>query len=577
MLLKLLIKDFALIDDLDICFENGLNIMTGETGAGKSIIIDAINMVIGERASTDYIRTGKQSFEVEAVFEYNNPGVDNLLKEYGIIPEDNTIIINRQITSQGRSSCRINGKTVTASFLKKIARFIIDIHGQHQHQSLLDKENHLKLLDLMGPADLNIIKENVNEYYNTYLKLKGLLRKKEKNRDDLYKQKERLEYEVDEIEKAHLLNNEDLDLHEQKQILENAEKIFFALEETYNILYKGEELPSVSDNLSKVIVNLEDIKDYFKQVEPIINTLKNTLYEIEDISSTVRNYRESIDFDIRQLDDINSRLDLIERLKSKYNMSISELINYKEQASSALDDVYAIEDEIEQINKQLSGIFEGLMENSAKLHNMRKKVAEKLQDDIKNELTDLGMKNVKFYVNIEQQKGETGLDVNDKNRIKFTKDGFDDVEFLISTNPGEPLKPLAKIVSGGETSRIMLALKGIMAKVDSIPCLIFDEIDAGIGGRAAQIVGEKLSKIAKSHQILCVTHSPQIASLGDAHFLIKKEIKRNISYTRVIHLHDQERVNELARMLGGAEITSKTLAHAKEMLNMSKEIKKIGS
>ena len=238
-------------------------------------------------------------------------------------------------------------------------------------------------------------------------------------------------------------------------------------------------------------------------------------------------------------------------------MSISELINYKEQASSALDDVNAVEDEIDQINRQLSEMFEKLMENSVKLHNMRKKVADKLQDDIKKELTDLGMKNVKFSVNIEQKKGETDVDVNEKNRIKFTKDGFDDVEFLISTNPGEPLKPLAKIVSGGETSRIMLALKGIMAKVDSIPCLIFDEIDAGIGGRTAQIVGEKLSKIAKNHQILCVTHSPQIASLGDAHFLIKKEIKKDISCTRVTRLNGQERINELARMLGGAEITNK--------------------
>jgi DNA repair protein RecN (Recombination protein N) len=577
MLLKLFIKDFALIDDLDICFENGLNIMTGETGAGKSIIIDAINMVIGERASMDYIRTGKQGFEVEAVFEYSNPDIDNLLNEYGITPEDNIIIINRQIISQGRRSlCRINGKTVTVSFLKKIARLIIDIHGQHHHQSLLDKENHLKLLDLMGPNELYVIKENVEEHYNSYLQLRSLLRKKEKELDDLYKQKERLEYEFDEIEKAQLIDNEDIDLRGQKQILENAEKIFFALEEACNMLYKGEELPSVSDNLSSIISSLEDIKEYFKRVEPIIDTLKNILYEIEDISSTVRNYRESIDFDVRQLDEINSRLDLIERLKFKYDMTIPELIDYKKQASVALDDIYLVQDEIQQTNTQLSGILGQLIENSTKLHNVRKKVAKKLQDDIKEELTDLGMKNIKFHVNIERQKVGVDLDLNGC-KTKCTKDGFDDVEFLISTNPGEPLKPLAKIVSGGETSRIMLALKGIMAKVDSISCLIFDEIDAGIGGRAAQIVGEKLSNIARSHQILCVTHSPQIASLGDTHFLIKKEVKGNKTFTRIIRLHGEKRISELARMLGGAEITSKTLAHAKEMLNMSNEIKKNGS
>jgi DNA repair protein RecN (Recombination protein N) len=574
MLLRLIIKNFALIDDMDICFDSGLNILTGETGAGKSIIIDAINMVIGERASTDYIRTGEQNFEIEAVLEYNNPCVDKLLADYGITSEDNTIIVNRQITSQGRSFCKINGKNVPASFLKKISNFIIDIHGQHQHQSLLDKGRHLELLDLMGPDELSMAKTKVKECYNSYRRLKEALAKKKKRRDELYSQKKRLEYEIDEIEKANIVHNEDSNLNSEKQIIENAEKIFSALEESYNILYKGEDFPSISDNLSKIITKLEYVQDNFKQIQPIVNSLTNTLYEFEDISSTLRRYRDSIDFDIRKLDEINSRLNLIESLKAKYNMSLSELINYKEQASAELDTINSTDDDIDQINKQLSITYRDLKDYSKKLHDIRKMVADKLQKEIENELTDLGMKDVKFYVNIEQLKLDgSDFEQNNSDEIRFTKDGFDDIEFMISTNPGEPLKPLSKIVSGGETSRIMLALKSIIAQVDSISCLIFDEIDTGISGRTAQIVGEKLSRIAQNHQILCVTHSPQIASLGDTHFLIKKETKGNTTNTKVTRIEGQERINELARMLGGAKITSKTTAHAKEMLNMAQIIK----
>jgi DNA repair protein RecN (Recombination protein N) len=572
MLLKLHIKDFALIDDLEIDFKGGLNILTGETGAGKSIIIDAVNMIIGERASSEYIRTGKQSAMVEAVFDCDGEALGDLLKEYGIEAEDGLIIITREITEQGRNFCRANGRSVPVSVLKKLGRYLIDIHGQHQHQSLLESNTHMELLDLLGGEEVLTAREDVARIYELSRTFAGRVEDLVKKREELRRHKDILKYEIDEIEKAHLTPGEDVELEEKRRVLENAGKIFAALELAYSLLYLGDEAPSIIDNLGKIISHLEEIKKYFKPVESLSETLKNMLYELQDVAAAIRNYKESVEFDPEMLNEIQSRLELLDRLKAKYNMSIDELLKYKEEAAARLDDVLNIDDEIAELEEELKITNKSLVEKALALHNLRKKTAARLERDISKELQDLGMKGIQFAVNFKWEEDDSGLEVNGR-RYKITRDGFDRVEFLISTNPGEPLKPLAKIVSGGEASRIMLALKNIMAKVDNIPCLIFDEIDAGIGGRTAQIVGEKLSRIAKSHQVLCVTHSPQIASLGDAHFLIKKETLGGKTYTRVSEIRGQDRVNELARMLGGAEITGNTLAHAREMLKLADNIK----
>lgn len=574
MLLKLHIKNFALIDDVEINFKHGLNILTGETGAGKSIIIDAIGMLIGERASIEYIRTGQQTSIVQAVFDCNNnENITKILQEYGIEKEDELLLVDREITTHGRNFCHINGRIVPASVLKKLGKHLIDIHGQHQHQSLLDNQTHLKLLDLLGAEEIDEAKKIVSEYYREYRHLLDMIQKINKKRGEINELKDRLMFEVEEITRASLKPNEDLVLEEEKQILENSEKIFRVLESSYNILYRGEDTPSVIDNINKIISGFEEIKNYYKPVDSFLDFLKNALYEFEDLAINIRALRDSIEFDPQRLNEVQLRLEEIDRLKSKYKMNISELIKYKEQAASRLEEVDNIDEEVNDLYIKLKEIVSKLKESALKLHSLRVQTAEKLERDISKELKELGMKDVKFSVNFTQEPDDEGIEIDEKNKVNITEEGFDRVEFMISTNPGEPLKPLAKIISGGETSRIMLALKNIMAKVDNIPCLIFDEIDTGIGGRAAQIVGEKLSMVARSHQVLCVTHSPQIASLGDTHFLIKKRTQNGVTCTQVLELTGTERVKELARMLGGAKITENTLTHAKEMLELAQKTK----
>jgi len=572
MLLNLCIKNYALIDNVSIAFGPGLNILTGETGAGKSIIIDAINLIIGERASTDFIRTGQQNASVEAVFEYNDNNVDEILKEYGVEPEDNTLIITREINAQGRSVCRLNGKLVPASALKRVGKLLIDIHGQHEHQSLLDSKNHIKILDSLGYEEISKAQSEVKKLYKEYCHIQSQIRQLEKKHMDFCREQDRLRYELDELEKAQLKVNEDTVLQEEKTILENAEKIYGALNFAYNLLYQGAENLSVIDGLSKIVDSLEKVVAFHSQISGISEALTNILYELEDISTNLRNLRDSIDFDMGRLDDINKRLELLDRLKAKYNKSIAELLEYKDQIAADLDLALNIDGEIQELKLTYANIESELIKSAVRLHEQRQKVAEHLEEAISKELQDLGMKNVVFKVDIRVLKDSDGICFGEE-KIAVTEEGIDDVEFLISTNPGEPLKPLAKIISGGESSRIMLALKTILAKVDKISCLIFDEIDTGIGGRTAQAVGEKLSKLARDHQILCVTHSPQIASLGDYHYLIKKESVAEHTLTRVYPIEGQDRINELARMLGGAEITKNTMAHAQEMLNLAKKIK----
>ena len=573
MLIKLSIKNFALIDDLDIDFEDGLNILTGETGAGKSIIIDAISVIVGERASNDYVRTGKSSCEVEAIFDYDDSAIDDVLEEYGIDPEESCLIVNRQITDQGRSYCRVNGKTVPVSVLKKIGKQLVDIHGQHQHQSLLDSERHIRLLDLLGDKELEAAKQDMLAVYKDYVDAFRVIQQLKQKCLNINTERDRLRHEVDEIDKAAPKVDEEILLEEQRQILENAEKIFNVLDFAYCTIYEGYEIPSIIDNLGKVVNSFEDIKEYFRPISPSTEYLSSVLYELEDLATNLRNYRETIDFDMGKLDEIHGRLELLDRLKNKYHMNIGELLKYRDEAAARLEEAMNLGDEIEELTQNLNAVKLNLANKALALHALRKETAKKLETDISGELHDLGMKDIKFSVDFKWDEGESGIEVDNKT-VKINEEGIDKVEFLISTNPGEPLKPLVKIVSGGETSRIMLALKNIMAKIDNIPCLIFDEIDAGIGGRAAQTVGEKLSQIALNHQTLCVTHSPQIASQGDAHYLIKKEVSEGQTYTNVIQIQHQDRVNELARMLGGLEITNNTIAHAREMLNFAKEAKK---
>lgn len=566
MLLKLHIRNFALIDDLDVEFDNGLNVLTGETGAGKSIIIDAINLIIGQRASSKFIRTGKQQAEVEATFKFNSRDIDKILKEHGIEPK-NVLTISRYLTNKGRNYCLLNGRSVPLSVLKRVSKFLIDIHGQNSHQSLFNQHTHKNLLDIFGGNDISIAKDNVKKSFKKYTKIKNQTDELLAEREKLHKIRSKLKYEIEEIENAKIQPDEDKQLEEQRDILQNAEKIFLSLESAYDLLYEGQNVPSILDNLNRVISNLQDIKGYYKKINSVVDFLKNTLYELEDVAETLRNCKDFISFDTSKLDSIQARIDHLDRLKAKYNMGLSELLNYKNLALDKLNRSVILDEKVINLKQELISETDKLIKHAINLHNIRKKTALKLQKAIAKELNDLGMKNIKFHVDVKLAESIDGIKFDNK-KLKITSDGCDSVEFLISTNLGEPLKPLSKIVSGGEASRIMLALKSILAKVDNIPCLIFDEIDAGIGGRAAQIVGEKLSLLSRTHQVLCVTHSPQIASMGDTHYLIKKQIIGNVTCSKIYKLDKKSRIKELARMLGGAKITKNTINHAKEILKM---------
>jgi DNA repair protein RecN (Recombination protein N) len=574
MLLKLIVKDFALIDDVEIEFKEGLNVLTGETGAGKSIIIDAIGMILGERASSEYIRSGKEFSVIEAVFEYNNPTIYNILTEMGIEQEDNLLIISRKINQQGKNYCRINGISVPVSTLKALGKNLVDIHGQHQHQSLLNPEKHLEMLDLLGGKELQEKKEEVRSLYKKIIDTENKLRSFVKAQEEFLKYKEQLKLEVDELEMAQLKPGEDLVLERELEILEHYDKILRSLNFSLLTLYEGDEnSPAVVDNVAKVVNALDEVVAYFSPIKKDLDSLRNILYELEDVVSDLRDHIKTIDFEPGKLDEIQARISFLNRLKNKYNKSIDELIKYKEQAASKLEEALNIDEEIIKLENSLEILKQDYIKSALELHKLRKTIASIFEKNISRELKDLGMKDVKFSVDINWIESEEGVKVKNKT-VKIGEKGLDTVEFLISTNPGEPLKPLAKIVSGGEASRILLALKSILAQIDNIPCLIFDEIDVGIGGRMSQIVGEKLFKISRNHQVLCVTHSPQIASLGDAHFCINKISNNDRTFTTVKEIKGEERIKEISRMLGGTEITDKTIAHAKEMLELAEKIKR---
>ncbi|MGB9813855.1 MAG: DNA repair protein RecN [Thermovenabulum sp.] len=568
MLLKLSIKNFALIEDISIDFKPGLNVLTGETGAGKSIVIDSIGLILGERASTEFIRTGANSSFIEAVFDNNNEEVGKILDEYGIEKEE-LLIISREITSQGKNFCRINGKMVPLSALKNIGKYLVDIFAQHQtYQLLFDSKYHLKIIDALGGEKVNILKKELKSTFEKIKEIKKEIQilQSQKNEDE--RLKERLLFEKEELENASLFPDEDRLLEEEREILVNSEKIMKSLVLAENLLYEGNDTFPVVEMLDKIIDALEGIIPYFKDIEPVLSTIKESYYSLQDAALNIQRFIKKLDFEPERLDHIYTRISFLDRLKKKYGMSLDELIKYKEEINKRLEDLANMDEKIEIKNNEYHKLLEKYKEYAIKLHEIRKNIAKDLENKILKELSELAMKGVQFSVDFKFIEDEEGMLIDGK-KIAYGDEGFDFVEFLISTNTGEPLKPLNKIASGGESSRIMLAIKNIIADVDKIPCMIFDEIDTGIGGRTAQVVGEKLYKVAKNRQVLCVTHSPQIACLGDAHFQIKKIVKNNKTNTVVEELSFDKRVEEIARMLGGAEITENTLKYAKEMLKMA--------
>ncbi|WP_026894091.1 DNA repair protein RecN [Clostridiisalibacter paucivorans] len=566
MLLEINIKNFAIIDKIKISFFKGFNVLTGETGAGKSIIIDAVNLILGERAGKDFIRNGKEKSIIEGLFHIENVKlIEDILLEYGIEMEpDNNILLTREIFASGRSISRINGRTVTLNMLKNLTSNMIDIHGQHEHQSLLSWEKHIDFLDAMGKEPLISLKEQVLKEYNKLVDTKKKLKSVVKDDMEIERKKDLLKFQLAEIDSANLKENEEKDILNEYKVLSNSEDIMKSIGIINQGLNNMEyDRPSVIDMLRDMVFTMKKISSYDDKLKDYYDSMSSVLYELEDIGREIRSYSENISYDEERLKELSDRIDIINKLKRKYGKTIKDILEYRDFMYKELKLINNSEEEIEILKRKISYQEELLEKLSKNLTEERKKISVIFENKITNELKELNMSNVTFKVKFDK------FDY-------YTKKGIDRIEFLISTNPGEPLKPLTKIVSGGEMSRIMLAFKSILAEIDHIPCLIFDEIDSGISGRTSQIVGEKISDISKSHQVLCITHLPQIAAMADAHYLIEKVVNKNMTKTVIKSLSYDERIEELSRLLGGVDLTKKTKEHAKEMIEMSNKFKKKG-
>ncbi len=566
MLLQLDIHDVALIEDVSIELGSGLNILTGETGAGKSIIIDSINAVLGDRVSKEIIRTGSDKALVEAVFWTDAAAMRDVMNDMGMEPEeDGTLILSREITQSGRNTCRVNGKMVAASFMKAIGERLIDIHGQHDNQSLLKTEYHIELLDAFAGSDMLDLKHEYSELLDRHRDVKSRLKELSGDLGERERKMDLLRFQIDEIKKARLKPDEEEYLNKERLLLNNSEKIAGSLSQVHDLLIAGEEAgrPAI-DSLQEALTNLGSIVRLDNKYDDMYKRLQDIIYQLDDLSSDVRKDRENIEYDPQRLEWIGERLDLIYKLKRKYGTGIAEILRFCENAERQLNEIQKSEEITKSLIERLTLVENQLYMTAYKLNAERSRAAAVLESRIGQQLDELEMKKAQFKVDIQFDTASAT-----PSGRKYAQNGLDRVEFLISPNAGEPLKPLAKIASGGEMSRVMLAIKTILAEVDSMPTMIFDEIDTGISGKAAQRVGEKLSYISGQHQVLCVTHQAQIACMADRNYLIEKITENNSTRTIVSKLEVDDKIKEIARLIGG-ETTETSLKYAAELIKNAK-------
>ncbi|MBN1627757.1 MAG: DNA repair protein RecN [Deltaproteobacteria bacterium] len=557
MLAHLNISNFAIIKRLEIDFNPGLNIISGETGAGKSIIINAVNLILGGRASSDIIRGGTEEARVEALFNLpDNSPLRGFMDEFGL-PFDNEVLIKRTISREGRNRITINGSVATLQMLARLGMFMISISGQHEHQILLRPENHLLLLDEFGGLmqEREALAEAFNEYESVKARLKGLEReiREARERQDLSM------FQIREIEAAALVEDEDVMLEDERKRLRYAESLREIINESYQILYEKED--SVLSGVAQCIKNLEKGIEQDRQLRSLSDLLSSAKAELEEAGIELRDFRENITDDPARLEQVEERIQVINRLKRKYGPEIKDVIALKERLNGMIYNREQMEELLKETAKELKRHEEALISMAVNLSEKRKDTANRIEKEVEAELNLLDMKVTRFKAGFRDEVKE-GPGMIDSIR----PDGFDRVEFLLSANVGEDLRPLSRIASGGELSRIMLALKTILARSSSVETIIFDEIDAGIGGATAETVGEKLRSLSEYNQVLCITHLPQIAGKGDTHFIVKKEVRDNRTQTAITLLSREERVRELARLLGGKVISERAMAHAEEML-----------
>ncbi|MER2261758.1 MAG: DNA repair protein RecN [Psychrobacillus sp.] len=563
MLKELSIKNFAIIDELSVGFEEGLTVLTGETGAGKSIIIDAVHLLCGGRGSQEFIRHGARKAELEGLFIITDSkhSVFKKMSDVGIDVDDETIILRRDLNDSGKSVCRVNGKLVTIGILREIGASLIDIHGQHESQELMDDKAHIHLLDQFAGDDLKVVKENYKELFHKYRKWKKELATLTENEQQIAHKIDLYTFQVEEIAEAQLKSGEEELLQNEKKKLLNFHKVFDKMSNSYEaILGESKGL----DYIGTAMSDLMDISDVDENMKELSESVSSAFYILQDAAHQLKNELDEMEYDSNQLLEVEERLATIQTLKRKYGSSIEEILEYQDQIQHSLSQLVNRDEQIQKMSEKIKQIEIDLQLEANELTEKRKKAADKLSKAIMEQLKELYMEKATFSVMFHEQTNQT-----------YNEDGLDDLSFYISTNVGEPLKALTKIASGGELSRMMLALKSIFSKHQGITSIIFDEVDTGVSGRVAQAIAEKIAGIATNSQVLCISHLSQVAAMADQHLLIRKEVNENRTYTLLEEINDNKRAEELSRMMSGTEITTTTLKHSKELLKIANERKKI--
>lgn len=559
MLANLVIHDFAIIEHLEVNFEQGMTVLTGETGAGKSIIIDALGLLVGGRGSSDFIRTGTKKTDVQGLFIVeNNPALKTTLLENDIELDGHNILLERELSHNGRNVCRVNGKIVTTAILRQVGEQLVDIHGQNEHQELMHAEQHLNILDQYGKMTIAPLLTSYQITYQKYRHLKKQIADKNANEQAYAQRLDMLQFQIDEISTAKIQKNEDDDLEQEQNRLSNFQKINHALQQTLAVLSTNET--NALDLSGIGMDQLQDIADFSGEFHDISENLNSAYYTLQDVISNVQDQLDRLEFDEGRLNEIEQRLEDLNNLKRKYGPTLTDVQKYFTKIQAEYTEMQQLTDESGQIEAEFQGVQQQLQKQASALSNARQKVALELEQSVHQQLRSLYMDQAVFKVNFVQSD-------------QFIASGQDQVAFYLQTNPGESLKPLVKIASGGELSRIMLAIKTIIAQGEGITSIIFDEVDTGVSGRVAQAIADKISVIAQHSQVLCITHLPQVAAMSDHQYLIEKKIVAGRTTTTLQQVTGEQRVLVIAKMIAGKEVTKLAEEHAAELLRQAEETK----
>lgn len=562
MLTELSIKNFAIIDEISFTLNEGLSVLTGETGAGKSIIIDAIKLLAGGRGSVEFVRHDTKKAEIEGLFtlDSSDHAIYSAGEYYGIDIQDQMVVLHRVITAGGKSICRVNGKLVTLAILREFGSLLVDIHSQHETQSLMDPDNHIYLLDMYDGKNIANAKDDYLQLFQRLSALRKRYKELSENEQEMTQRLDLLQFQFNELEQASLVPNEDIDLEEERIRLANFEQIYKSLQDAYNAIYgeqKGLEWLNIASQA------LQDNQDYDSFIAEKAEEMSNHYFLIEELMYDVRNYTETLQYDPQRLNEIESRLNEIDRLKKKYGTTVEEMLEYMAKIEEEIEQITNKDSHLTNLQDEIEEIKKDAHLEAKQLHDLRKNAADSLTKEIHSELQGLYLENTVFSVDFKSKSEQHS------NNVHLHQNGLDYVHFLISTNAGEPLKELNKVASGGEMSRIMLALKNIFTRHQGITSVIFDEVDTGVSGRVAQAIAEKINQISEQSQVLCITHLPQVAAMSDTHILIQKKEKNNRTYTSICELPADQKIDELSRMLTGTKLTDTAKKHAQELLELA--------